>query len=418
VDSSIFFITLLFLLGYSAIVFEGLLAINKTTTALALAFLMWTSIHASHGLSDEFALSALHTQFADICEFIFFVWGAMIIVEIINEHKGLEVVSYFLHGKSAKSQHWIMCFFAFFLSSVLDNLTTTIVMLSILGKKCENSDNRRLIGAACVLAANCGGAWTPIGDVTTTMLWIGGQISTIPLIKQLFLPSFCCAFASTLFLSRMITNEAVKVSAPPEKISAKSVLIGVLGVCSLVFVPIFKILTGFPPYVGMLLSMSVVGVISDVIDGPNKYGHLPFYRVMQRVESSTILFFMGILLSVGALEAAGVLGQLTQVVSVYIQKPAEISFLVGIVSALIDNVPLVKACMGMYSTALYPKNHELWMQLAYTAGVGGNLLIIGSASGIIFMDKEKVGFLWYFKRITPIAFASYILGFFLHQLSG
>ena len=413
---SLTLILTLFFLGYLAIICEAFLGVNKTTTSLALASFLWFILNISGGATGhEMSLIELKGHFLNICEFIFFLWGAMIIVEIINEYKGLDSISYFLNVESKRLQLWLIGFFSFFLSSVLDNLTTTIVMLSIIRKLVPEAEDKKIMGAAVVIAANAGGAWTPIGDVTTTMLWIGGQITPLPIMKSLFLPSAICASVSLFLLSGFIHG---KTRFPKEmknlQIHPKSIFMGLLGFLALLIVPAFKIMTGFPPFVGMLLVMSVMGIISDIIGDGKTGDHHPFHRIMTRVDTSTILFFLGILLSVDALETSGLLQSLAQGMNQIFSNSNLIPFSVGIVSSLIDNVPLVQACMGMYSQEVFPKDASFWHLIAYSAGVGGNLLIIGSAAGIAFMGIEKVSFFWYVKRVSLAAFIGYVAGFLFY----
>ncbi len=402
----------MFSLGYLAIICESFLRVNKATTALALASCLWLILNVSADFGQTATQQNLKEHFLGICEFIFFLWGAMIIVEIINDHKGLEVISHFLNVRSKRLQLWLFGFFSFFLSAILDNLTTTIVMITIIRKLCPDPEERKILGGAVVIAANAGGAWTPIGDVTTTMLWIGGQVTTVPLMKELLMPSALCVIASFFVLNFYLKGKTLASKQVKKlQIDSKGVCMGCLGFLALVSVPVFKVLTGFPPFVGMLLAMSLLGIISDLVDRTYKEEHPPFHRILHRVDTSTILFFLGILLSVDALETSGILHVLAQWTNETFSSVTSIAFSVGVFSSIIDNVPLVKACMGMYSLEQYPQNHSFWQLIAYSAGVGGNLLVIGSAAGIAFMGMERVGFFWYIKHISFAALVGYLAGF-------
>jgi Na+/H+ antiporter NhaD/arsenite permease-like protein len=415
-NATILLIVTLFSLGYCVVITEAFLNINKAITALLLGSVLWFIL----GLSSEFAFSDtfanLEHHVLQIAEFLLFLWGAMIIVEIMNAHHALNMISSMLSITSKKLRFWCIGIITFFCSSLLDNLTTTIVMVSIVQKLCKDIDERKITGCAVVIAANAGGAWTPIGDVTTTMLWIGGQVSTLALMKNLFIPSIACVGASLLWLSHSIHGREEKCLEIANGVTKKSLFIGILGILALVIVPVLKIFTGIPPYLGMLLSMSVMGMISDLMKPTLDGKKLAFHEIIHRVDTSTILFFLGILVSVAALDRAGILSALAMKLDTMFDHAAAVPFVIGLCSAVIDNVPLVAASISMYPLDIYPKDDRFWHLIAYAAGIGGNLLIIGSAAGVALMGMEKVSFFWYIKRVTLAAFIGYIVGFACYLL--
>lgn len=303
----------------------------------------------------------------------------------------------------------------FFLSSILDNLTSTIVMVSLLRKLAPPSEYRKLLGAVVVIAANAGGAWTPIGDVTTTMLWIHGQVSTLPTMKDLFLPSVVSLAVPLALLS--LTSEvngkgqnSAEVLAS-EQMAPRGQLVFAVGLGALVFVPVFKALTGLPPYMGMLLGLGVLWIITDAIHyGESERQRLKVPQALSRIDTQGALFFLGILLSVSSLEAAGILRELANYLDAHIPSTELIASSIGVVSAIIDNVPLVAATMGMYDLSSFPQDSEFWQLVAFCAGTGGSMLVIGSAAGVAFMGMEKVDFFWYMRKVSGFAFAGYAAG--------
>lgn len=314
---------------------------------------------------------------------------------------------------------WVIGLITFFLSAVLDNLTTTVVMITLLRKLIDQNNDRLLIGGAIVIAANAGGAWTPIGDVTTTMLWIGGQLSTVLVMKNLLIPSLVCFIVSALILSFSLKGQFEEKYVHLSDVHSEPMgnLILFLGTGLLVFVPIFKILTGLPPFMGMLFSLGVLWLVTDLIHHPyEERSHLRVPQIMTKIDLSGVLFFLGILLSINALYTAGLLGEIAQWFDRHVGNIAIISLGIGFVSAVLDNVPLVAATIGMYNLEHYPRDHPLWNMIAYTAGTGGSILIIGSAAGVVFMGMEKVDFIWYLKRISFAALIGYLAGFGIFYL--
>lgn len=408
-------IILVFIVGYLAIIFEHNIKVNKTASALLMAVLAWMFLFFYFPNLD-----ALGEKVNEISQIIFFLLGAMALVEVIDVHKGFKVITDLIQTSSKRKMLWIMGFTAFFLSAVLDNLTTTIVMISLLRKMISDPKDRWLLGSLIVIAANAGGAWTPIGDVTTTMLWIKGNITTIQVIKTLIGPSLVSLLvALVLFgwnLKGVYPNAVAR--AHKEAVEPGARLVFFCGVGALIFVPIFKAMTGLPPFMGMLLSLGALWLLTDVIHSPyEKRAHLRLPHVLSRIDTSGVLFFLGILLCISALDVAGILNALARFLDASIGNISVIVTLIGIISAIIDNVPLVAAGMGMYSLSIYPPDSYLWQMLAFCAGTGGSILIIGSAAGVAFMGLEKVNFIWYLKKVSLIALLSYFAGvaFFILQ---
>jgi Na+/H+ antiporter NhaD/arsenite permease-like protein len=403
-------IGLVFVIGYLLIATETYVKVHRATVALLMGAVLWTILVMSPELFTDTAHSHLYESFSQICQFLFFMWGAMIVVEIMSAHQSFEVISSCIATQSKKGLIWLVGILSFFVSAVLDNLTTTIIMVTIVQKICRDPEERKIVGASVVLAANAGGAWTPIGDVTTTMLWIGGQISTSGVIQKLFLPSFF-AFVVGSFLLSLYMKKSTSIHLSKTRPSKKSVAVCALGCSLLILVPVFKVVTGLPPYMGMLFAASLLSVISDVIErGKHEDDRVTLYKELKRIDYATILFLFGVLLSVSALEAAGMLHLLSQKLQSTFSRMEMVPVAIGFISAIIDNVPIVAASMGMYSLTEFPQDHPFWLLTAYCAGVGGNMLIIGSAAGVAFMGLEKVDFLWYLKKIALIALVSYLLG--------
>jgi NhaD family Na+/H+ antiporter len=408
-----------FAIGYLMIAFEHLTKINKATVALLMAIVCWViQFSGTVGVENT---SFLVAHLANISQVIFFLIGAVAIVEIIDTHQGFRLISDSVNINSKRSLLWAIGLFAFFLSAILDNLTTTILMISILSKIVKPGEDRWIIGGGVVIAANAGGAWTPIGDITTTMLWIGGQISTLRIMWDLLLPSFVCLVASLFVLSFMLKGNFPVVEIKPAKSEPilHSTLIFCLGVGALVFVPVFKVITGLPPFMGVLFGLSVLWIVTDFL-----YRNRPETETLQvpyilsKVDLSTPLFFLGILLSINALETAGLLEMLAKWIDSHVSNVNVVAAFIGLASAVVDNVPLVAACMGMYDLATYPVDSPFWELVAYCAGTGGSILIIGSAAGVAYMSLEKVDFFWYLKRISLSAFVGYFAGMAAYLLIG
>ncbi|MDR3624820.1 MAG: sodium:proton antiporter NhaD [Chlamydiales bacterium] len=408
-------ILIAFFAGYFLIVFEHNLKINKAAAALLMAVVCWSIYFVWIGKSTTESVHSLLEHFSSVGGIVFFLLGAMTIVELIDSHKGFKIITDFITVRSKKKLLWSTGFIAFFLSSVLDNLTATIVMVSLLRKLIPDKEDQKVFGAMMVIATNAGGAWTPIGDVTTTMLWIGGQISSIGIIKALFLPSVVCLAVPLFFQSFLLKGEYAVQIQPDISIGRaepKAKLIFWVGVGSLIFVPIFKMITGLPPFMGILLGLGIMWLVTDLVH--YKYEqreHLRVPHILTRVDVSGVLFFLGILLAVNVLDVTGLLKNVAIWLSNHVPSQEIVAGLIGLASAIIDNVPLVAATMGMYDLSTFPIDSKLWEMIAYAAGTGGSILIIGSAAGVAFMGLEKVSFMWYLRRVSFLAFIGYIAGF-------
>ncbi|KAG5548189.1 hypothetical protein RHGRI_013778 [Rhododendron griersonianum] len=392
---------LLFGIGYAGIIFEESLAFNKSGVGLLMA-----------APSTEVAVSELTHASAEVSEIVFFLLGAMTIVEIVDAHQGFKLVTDNITTRKPRTLLWVVGLVTFLLSSILDNLTSTIVMVSLLRKLVPPSEYRKLLGAVVVIAANAGGAWTPIGDVTTTMLWIHGQISTFPTMKALIVPSAVSLAVPLALLSltryssyivKLIEVNGTGQDSPnvlsSEQMAPRGLLVFSVGIGALVFVPVFKALTGLPPFMGMLLGLGVLWILTDAIHyGESDRQKLKVPQALSRIDTQGVLFFLGILLSVSSLEAAGILRELANYLDAHIPNIELIASAIGVVSAIIDNVPLVAATMGMYELTSFPQDSEFWQLVAYCAGTGGSMLIIGSAAGVAFMGMEKVDFFWYLRK--------------------
>lgn len=406
---------LLFVIGYAGIIFEESLAFNKSGVGLLMAVSLWV-IRSIGAPSTEIAVSELSHASAEVSEIVFFLLGAMTIVEIVDAHQGFKIVTDNIKTRNPRLLLWVVGFITFFLSSVLDNLTSTIVMVSLLRKLVPPSEYRKILGAVVVIAANAGGAWTPIGDVTTTMLWIHGQITTVQTMKGLFLPSAISLAVPLALMS--LTSEANGKGQDSsdvlasEQMAPRGKLVFSVGLGALIFVPVFKAVTGLPPYMGMLLGLGVLWILTDAIHygESEKRKKLKVPQALSRIDTQGALFFLGILLSVSSLEAAGILREIANYLDAHVQNSELIASAIGVISAIIDNVPLVAATMGMYDVTSFPQDSEFWQLVAFCAGTGGSMLVIGSAAGVAFMGMEKVDFFWYFKKVSGFAFAGYAAG--------
>ncbi|KAI8554543.1 hypothetical protein RHMOL_Rhmol05G0107300 [Rhododendron molle] len=405
---------LLFGIGYAGIIFEESLAFNKSGVGLLMAVSLWV-IRSIGAPSTEVAVSELTHASAEVSEIIFFLLGAMTIVEIVDAHQGFKLVTDNITTRKPRTLLWVVGLVTFLLSSILDNLTSTIVMVSLLRKLVPPSEYRKLLGAVVVIAANAGGAWTPIGDVTTTMLWIHGQISTLPAMKALIIPSAVSLAVPLALLSLTSEVNGTGQDSPnvlsSKQMAPRGLLVFFVGIGALVFVPVFKALTGLPPFMGMLLGLGVLWILTDAIHyGESDRQTLKVPQALSRIDTQGTLFFLGILLSVSSLEAAGILRELANYLDAHIPNIELIASAIGVVSAIIDNVPLVAATMGMYDLISFPQDSEFWQLVAYCAGTGGSMLIIGSAAGVAFMGMEKVDFFWYLRKVSGVAFAGYAAG--------
>jgi Na+/H+ antiporter NhaD/arsenite permease-like protein len=416
-----------FIIGYLLIVLEHPLKLDKTVPALLAGVLCWTLIAAADlqvvGGSHEIEATkdVLVHHLGEIAQILFFLIGAMVIVELVDLHRGFSVITNQIRTTNKKKLLWLVSWMAFFMSSILDNLTTTIVFVSLLRRLIPDRADRIWFVSFVVIAANAGGAWTPIGDVTTTMLWIKEKVSTIGLIEHLALPSIACLLIPLIiagFLPKLRGNLSAgkgdELKTENAKLlSSKTMLIA--GVGGLVFVPVFKALTGLPPYMGMMLSLALVWLISEFIHPEEEFREERKHQysarhALSRIELSSILFFLGILLAVSSLDsvvayvreghAVGFLTAMAEGLQHAIPNLDIVVIILGFLSSIIDNVPLVAAVMGMFPMDQFPLDSKLWQFVAYTAGTGGSIFIIGSAAGVAAMGMERIDFIWYFKKIS------------------
>lgn len=408
-----------FAIGYIAIILEHYIKINKTAAALFIAVALWAIYLVCSNTGVSAGLQALSHHIGEVSQIIFFLMGAMTLVELIDMHRGFKIVTERIQTNSMAKMLWIIGIVAFFLSAILDNLTTTILMVSLLRKLVPQEKERFLLGCVVVVAANAGGAWTPIGDVTTTMLWINGQLSSFAVMKALFIPSLVSLLVPLTWYSIRAKGKitSLKKTADSNKAEPGAKLIFLLGVGGLIFVPVFKTLTGLPPFMGVLLALSVLWLVTDIMHHPYKErSHLRVPHVLTRVDTSGVLFFLGILLCVDALQTAGILQVLADVLDKTFHNQAIIALLIGFFSAIVDNVPLVAATMGMYSLENYPMDSSFWHMIAYAAGTGGSMLIIGSAAGVAYMGMEKIDFISYMRKATIPVMVGFLAGMGIYLL--
>lgn len=418
-DVTTCFIVIVFVLAYAAIILEHNLKINKSATALFAAVVLWSIYFTNSPLGVRDNLEIFGHHMADVSQILFFLIGAMTLVEIVDAHKGFRIITDLIHTRSKRVMLWVVAFVAFFLSSVLDNLTTTILMISLLRKLVPDWKDRFLLLCVVVVAANAGGAWTPIGDVTTTMLWINGNLSSLAVIKALFLPSLVSLIIPLSIYTFSLKGKLAKIelTAEDQRPEPGARLIFWMGLGALISVPIFKSLTGLPPFMGVLIGLAVVWITTDLLHADQESrSHLKIPHILTRVDTSGILFFLGILLSVNALETVGILQEIAEWLNREIPSQPVVATLIGIFSAIIDNVPLVAASMGMYSLQEFPMDHSLWHMIAYAAGTGGSILIIGSAAGVALMGLEKVHFVPYLKKAALPTFLGYLGGMGVYLL--
>jgi len=415
---------IIFILGYLAIAFEHPLHLNKAASALITGVLCWTIYVAQTG-SPHAVSENLVDHLGDISSILFFLMGAMTIVELIDSHGGFKILTSKITTTSKPKLLLIITFLTFFLSALLDNLTTAIVMTSLCSRLLRGKEERLWFAGMVIIAANAGGAWSPLGDVTTTMLWIGGQISALNIMKTLILPSLAVVTIPALMLiirfrgqtfSRVQQNET---STAKEKRDGKIILY--LGIGLLIFVPVFKTITHLPPFMGMLLALGMIWVAIAVLHKKKPEEVVRQYSVahaLQRIDTQSILFFLGILLAVTALQSFGILTSLATFLSSTLKNNYLIGTALGLLSALVDNVPLVAASQGMYHLSDFPMDHPFWEFLALTTGTGGSAIIIGSAAGVAVMGIEHVDFMWYLKKISWLALIGFTAGIlvFLVQL--
>nr|WP_314289845.1 sodium:proton antiporter NhaD [uncultured Capnocytophaga sp.] len=420
-----------FFIGYICITTEHQIKVDKTISALAMAVICWTLLKVANidvvevvdrvlapvdtannsGAIDK----ALQHHLAETAEILFFLIGAMTIVEIIDMHRGFEIIKRIILTKSKIKLLWIIGVIAFFLSAIIDNLTTTIILITIVRKLIPDQKERIWYASMIVIAANAGGAWSPIGDVTTTMLWVKNKVSAAKLVEYVLIPAIVCLIVP-LFIASFLPVFKGKISSSEseESITYKSSMpVLSIGFIAIIFVPIFKSITHLPPYMGMLLALATMWFISEKLKpiselSPTDKDKFSIHRAMSRIEFSSILFFLGILLAVASLQTIGTLFNFAQTLNETIPSTNIVILLLGFASAVIDNVPLVAASMGMFQEAM---DSGIWHFIAYAAGTGGSLLIIGSAAGVVAMGMEKISFFWYAKNILWMALLGFVLGY-------
>lgn len=415
-------LVVIFVLAYAAIALEHPLGVNKAASALIGAGLLWT-IYALNGGDHDLVSENLRESVAATAQIVFFLMGAMTIVEVVDAHNGFLVITSRIKTTKITSLLWLVGFVAFFLSSILDNLTTTIVMISLIKKLLDHHEDRLFFAGIIVIAANAGGAWTPIGDVTTTMLWIGGQITTLNIMKGVFLPSMACLIVPLALLSftlrgkEVVSPQIIDNGNAIQTTRFEQNLMFYMGIGTLVAVPLFKGVTHLPPFMGILFGLGILWLVGEILhrkkDDEFKE-HLTLVSALKRIDLSCIVFFIGILLAVATLEHTHILTALAQWLDNAVGRQDVIVTLIGLASAVVDNVPLVAASMGMYSMATYPADSFLWEFMAFCAGTGGSILIIGSAAGVAAMGLEKIHFFWYAKKIGGLAALGYFSGIFIY----
>jgi Na+/H+ antiporter NhaD/arsenite permease-like protein len=408
----------IFVIAYAAIALEHPLKINKSGSALVGAGLLWTiyamSVGDAHLVSEQLGESLLGTA-----QIVFFLMGAMTIVEVVDAHHGFEVITTRIKTSKLSTLMWLVGLVTFFLSAILDNLTTTIVMISLMRKLLAKHEDRLFFAGIIVIAANAGGAWSPIGDVTTTMLWIGGQITSLAIIQSVLLPSLVCMLVPLGMVVYVLRGHAVV--APVRETESGELgtstfernLMFFTGLGILVAVPAFKTITHLPPFLGILFGLGILWVVGDLVHRHKEDDakqHLTLAHALTRIDMGSLVFFIGILLAVATLEHAHVLTALATWLDQTVGRQDIIVMIIGVASAIVDNVPLVAAAMGMYSLTQYPPDHFFWGFLAYCAGTGGSILIIGSAAGVAAMGLEKIQFFWYVKKIGGLALVGYLAG--------
>jgi Na+/H+ antiporter NhaD/arsenite permease-like protein len=406
---------IVFVLGYIAIAFEHPLKLNKAASALITGVICWT-IYILQSESAEIVGDELLHHLGEIASILFFLLGAMTIVELIDSHNGFDIITEKIKTTSKSKLLLIIITITFFLSALLDNLTTAIVMTSLCAKLLSEKEDRLWFVGMIVIAANAGGAWSPLGDVTTTMLWIGGQITALNIMKELILPSLAACIIPALivayrFKGKKITAMAQSVSTSKEKRDGQIILFS--GIGFLIFVPIFKTVTHLPPFMGMMLALGLMWVITTIIHKSKDHEIAERFtvgRALQKIDSPSILFFLGILLAVSALQSFGLLKDMAAFLSNTFKNDYLIGIALGLLSAIVDNVPLVAASQGMFDLSTYPTDHHFWEFLALTTGTGGSAVIIGTAAGVAVMGIEQIDFMWYLKKIGWLALMGFAAG--------
>jgi Na+/H+ antiporter NhaD/arsenite permease-like protein len=413
----------IFILGYLAIALEHPIKIDKAASALITGVLVWTFFVFS-GADARFIEEELLHHLSEISSILFFLLGAMTIVELIDAHEGFSIITDKIVTRKKVKLLWIISILTFFFSAALDNLTTSIVMISLLRKLIDDKYDRWFFAGIVIVAANAGGAWSPIGDITTTMLWIGGQLTVSTIITTLIIPSIVSILVPLIILTFTMKGEVVRPLKNEEKehysnptTSFERNLIFFLGVAGLIFVPIFKTITHLPPFMGMMLSLGILWAVTEIIHKSKNHedkSQLSVLGVLRKVDTASVLFFLGILLAVSGLQSSGQLAIVALNLNEWFGGDVyAINIVIGLLSSIVDNVPLVAGSMGMYeisSTGDFAVDGKFWQFLAYCAGTGGSALIIGSAAGVAVMGLEKIDFVWYIKKISFLALLGYFAG--------
>lgn len=411
----------IFILGYLLIALEEFTHINKSAIALVTGVACWTVLYLTQ--SSEYLGHQLINHLGEVSGILFFLIGAMTIVELIDAHDGFDIIVNNIKTKSKKMLALVIVLLSFFLSAILDNLTTTIVLISILLKIIQDPKEKIIYASLIVVSANAGGVWSPIGDVTTTMLWMGNQITTATILKSTFLASLLSVIIPFLALSFQLKGDVPVIQ--PESIASNQqstygTMFFIVGISALLFVPVFKSITGLPPFMGMLLAMGIIWLLSELIDkrkDEEQRQLTSINHVLKKIDTPSILFFLGILLAVSALSTAGHLNTFSNILSEYTKSLSNIAMILGISSAVVDNVPLMAAAQNMYDLSTFPTDHPFWLMLAYTTGTGGSLLIIGSAAGVAAMGITKINFGWYLKNVSVWVLLGYLSGWLLLSMT-
>ena len=410
---------IIFIIGYAMIIFEHPLKIDKAAAALLTGVLIWAGFVMGSSDGHEIVEKFTH-HIPDIAGILLFLIGAMTIVELIDLHQGFDIVVNKITTRNKRKLLWILGFLTFFLSAVLDNLTTAIVMISLLRKIIKDKEEKMLFAGIVIIAANAGGAWSPIGDITTTMLWIGGQITTMPIMMGVIIPSLVCLVVPIFAITFQFKGEfpvMEKANTASNASSTEKIVALSLGLGALIFVPIFKSITHLPPFMGMLLGLGIMWMVLDLIHKdkePDDKHNFSVNKALTKIDVPSVLFFFGILSAIAGLESIGLLEKIAKAMDDTIGNNDIIVYCIGLLSAIIDNVPLVAATQGMYSLTDFPVDHEMWHFIAFCAGTGGSILIIGSAAGVAVMGLEKIDFIWYAKKIGWLAFLGYTAGAIVH----
>ncbi|MCB0568298.1 MAG: sodium:proton antiporter NhaD [Phaeodactylibacter sp.] len=426
-----------FLIGYTLIALEHPLHLDKSASAILAGVLCWALLAVDHSFvaqlagggeaAASFVDDKLLEHLSDISSILFFLLSAMTIVELIDAHSGFSIITDKVKSSNKVALLWGLSFLTFFLSAMLDNLTTAIVMSALLRKLVKDKEDLWFFAGMIIVAANAGGAWSPIGDVTTIMLWIGGQVTTLNIMREIFLPSLASLVVplgvASLYFKGRVERPVAEAENGDENGNSHPVtrfeqrLILFMGVGALLFVPVFKNYTHLPPFMGILFGLGVLWVTTEYLHGGKIHrSEQKVVAVLRRIDVPSVLFFLGILLAVAALETGGYLAQLATAMDKAFGNVYIINVLIGLLSSVVDNVPLVAGAMGMYPLATFPPDHDFWELLAYCAGTGGSILIIGSAAGVATMGILKIDFLWYLKRMSLLALLGYLSGVGMYYL--